>query len=82
MKPLVNTSVFGLVPLPQLPERHGDERRTGTDALSAELREMASEDLCYPCAEARLANVKYNAERLGLYAQLVFAIWRRRGEDR
>jgi hypothetical protein len=79
MKPLVSTSVFGLVPLPQLPERNVEECRAGADSLSAELRELGSGDLR---AECRLANAKYDADRLSLYAQLIFAIWRRRGEDR
>ena len=82
MKPLVSTSVFGLVPLPQLPERNADERRVGTDALSAEPRELGSGDLFCPCAEDSLVNDKRNFDRLSFYAQLVFAIWRRRGEDR
>ena len=80
MKPLFSTSVFGLVPLPQLSERDWDESRGRTDA-SGESRELGSGDLC-PCAEDQLANAKNYTDRLALYARLIFGIFRRRGEDR
>jgi len=82
MKPLVSTSVYGLVPLPQLPERNGDEWKAATDALPAEPPELSSGDLCCRRAEDRLASIRSSADRLVLYAQLIFSIWRRRGEDR
>lgn len=81
MKPLISTSVFGLIPLPHLSERTGHEWKAGTDELATKLRELGYGNLC-PCAEDEPANAKYNVDRLALFAQLIFAIWRRRGEDR
>src|SRR5262245_35968050 len=77
MKPLVNTSVFGLVPLPQLPESDGEEWKRLSDARAAEPQELSPGELGSPLPEDRVASPRRNADRMGLCAQLIFAIWRR-----
>jgi len=80
MKPLVNTSVFGLVPLPQLPESDGEEWKPLADAPAAEPQEPG--DLRSPLPEDREASPRRNANRMGVCAQLIVAIWRRLSGNR
>jgi len=88
MKPLVSTSVFGLVPLPHLSETHDRDRKPACDVRPDPPQELGPAELCFPFAEDSLANggLPYshcNVGRMGFYAQLVSAIWRwRRNEDR
>jgi hypothetical protein len=88
MKPLVSTSVFGLVPLPQLSETHDRDRKPACDVRPDAPQEMGPAECCFPFAEDTLAKEELayshcNVGRMGFYAQLVSAIWRwRRDEDR
>jgi len=82
MKPLVNTSVFGLVPLPQLPESGGGEWKPLSDAPAAEPQELSPGELRSPLPEDRVASPRRNADRMGLCAQLIVTIWRRLSGNR
>src|SRR5262249_43574680 len=70
MKPLVSTAVLGLVPLPPAP-----------DVQPAATREMDPGDCCQFAEDAvgnqELTRPLCNAGRMGLYALLWSAIWRR-----
>jgi len=82
MKPLVSTSVFGLVPLPQLSETHDRNRKPASDVRPDPTLELGPAGYCFPFVEDTLANKELaysncNVGRMGFYAQLVAAIWRR-----
>jgi hypothetical protein len=77
MKPLVNTSVFGLLPLPQLPESDGEEWKPLCDAPAAQPRELNPGDLGSPLADDKVANPRCSPDRMGRCAHLILAIWRR-----
>ena len=88
MKPLVSTSVFGLVPLPQMSETHDRDWKPASDVRPDPPQELGPVEYCFPFAEDTLAKEELayshcNVGRMGFYAQLVSAIWRwRRDEDR
>jgi len=87
MKPLVSTSVFGLVPLPQLSETHDRDWKPASDVRLDATQELGPAEYCFPFAEDTLANEELayshcSVGRMGFYAQLVVAIWRRLWDNR
>ena len=76
MKPLVSTSVYGLVPLPQLPESEAGERHHGSGAQPAPTPEPSLEHNKEPaCCHCK-------AQRKLVGPQWFTAIWRQREADR
>jgi hypothetical protein len=86
MKPLVSTSVFGLVPLPQLSETHDRDCKPASDVRPDPTQELGPAEYCFPFVEDELAKeeLAYShciVGRMGFCAQLVSAIWRRRRDE-
>jgi len=78
MKPLVSTSVLGLVPLPQLPENNDAEWKRGADAGPVLAQALGSGD----CQSTPGGANRQLVGRMGFCALLFSAIWRRRHTDR
>jgi hypothetical protein len=76
MKPLVSTSVYGLVPLPQLPESKAGERDQGSGVQPAPTPEPILEH------NEELACCGCKAQRKLISPQWFSTMWRQRETDR
>ena len=74
MKPLVSTSVYGLVPLPQLPESTVRERDHCWAAQPQPAPDLEHNE--------ELASCHCKAQRKLILRQWFFTIWRQREADR
>jgi hypothetical protein len=76
MKPLVSTSVYGLVPLPQLPESKAGERNHGSGGQPTLTPEASLE----PNEEIACCHCKTQRKLIG--SHWFSTIWRQREADR
>jgi len=77
MKPLVSTSVLGLVPLPQQPESNDVDWKRDTNVEFSSPQPLGFREYCHleHSTSQELVLSRCDAGRMGFFALLLSAIW-------